>query len=285
MGDVHAVQQGEGGEQGDPLMSMLFYLGQHAALASVRKELFEGEQLFAFLDDLHVVCKPERVVEVHGILSQKLWEHARISLHAGKTKVWLMCVDALETVGFEVPSWEDLAEGRRPEGTSEDDPCQPRIGWQKQGGLDCSKTNEPCFCRSKDQWEAFHLSRSLQTEFPGSTRNPFSFFPASSCLSPCLSAVAGVAVLLTPLATTVQFARQQGCWGVGGWALESVAARVCREAGARTNFENLDGRRLEVVVDGLPFYGGAQVGHRHNDGLHSNGCRQERSIQQERARS
>ena len=45
----------------------------------------------------------------------------------------LRCADALEAAGFEVPSWEDLAEGRRPEGTSEDgDPCQPPIGWQKQ---------------------------------------------------------------------------------------------------------------------------------------------------------
>ena len=45
----------------------------------------------------------------------------------------LRCADALETAGFDVPLWEDLAEGRRPEGTSEDgDPCQPRIGWQKQ---------------------------------------------------------------------------------------------------------------------------------------------------------
>ena len=35
---------------------------------------------------------------------------------------------SLEAAGFEVSSWEDLAEGR-PEGTSEDgDPCQPRIG-------------------------------------------------------------------------------------------------------------------------------------------------------------
>ena len=59
VGDVHAIQQGEGGEQGDPLMPILFCLGQHAALASVKRELLEGEQLFAFLDDLYVVCKPE----------------------------------------------------------------------------------------------------------------------------------------------------------------------------------------------------------------------------------
>ena len=66
----------------------------------------------------------------------------------------LMCVDALEATGFEVPSWEDLVEGRRPEGTSEDDPCQamhwmaeasrdlPREAFSVKGtcGLDNSKT-------------------------------------------------------------------------------------------------------------------------------------------------
>ena len=41
----------------------------HAALASVKRELVEGEQLFAFLDNLYIVCKPERVAEVHRILS------------------------------------------------------------------------------------------------------------------------------------------------------------------------------------------------------------------------
>ena len=35
LGRVHSVLQGEGGEQGDPLMPMLFSLGQHAALMAV----------------------------------------------------------------------------------------------------------------------------------------------------------------------------------------------------------------------------------------------------------
>ena len=43
-------------------------------------------------------------------------------------------------------------------------------------------------------------------------------------LSLCLSLCAGVAVLWTPLATTVERARQQGFWTRRGWALESVAA-------------------------------------------------------------
>ena len=63
-------------------------------------------------------------------------------------------------------------------------------------------------------------------------------------------------------------------WGFGqeGWALESIAARICREGGGRVTTNVLvrdldlalpgavaDGRRLEVVVDGLPLFGGAQL--------------------------
>ena len=56
-----------------------------------------------------------------------------------------------------------------------------------------------------------------------------------------------------------------------GLALESVVARVCREAGGRvaTNvmlrdldmaLPNVaDGRRLEVVADGLPLFGGVSL--------------------------
>ena len=59
--------------------------------------------------------------------------------------------------------------------------------------------------------------------------------------------------------------------GRRAFALESAAARVCREAGARvtTNVmvrdldlvpqERVDGRRLEVVADGLPLFHGAQL--------------------------
>ena len=62
-----------------------------------------------------------------------------------------------------------------------------------------------------------------------------------------------------------------GFLGRRGFALESAAARVCRAAGARitTNFflRDLDlgapeargGRRLEVVADGLPLFGGGQI--------------------------
>ena len=46
-----------------------------------------GERLFASLDDVYVVTKPERVGAVHSILSEELWPHSRIS-HGGKSQVW-----------------------------------------------------------------------------------------------------------------------------------------------------------------------------------------------------
>ena len=35
MGNVHEIAQGEGGEQGDPLMPLLFCLRQHRSLESI----------------------------------------------------------------------------------------------------------------------------------------------------------------------------------------------------------------------------------------------------------
>ena len=35
---------------------------------------------------IYIVCQAKRVVEVHRILWHQLWEHARISLHAGRRK-------------------------------------------------------------------------------------------------------------------------------------------------------------------------------------------------------
>ena len=59
--------------------------------------------------------------------------------------------------------------------------------------------------------------------------------------------------------------------GRRGFALEVAAAQVCREAGARVStnqfvrdldlgeFNGLDGRRLEVIADGLSLWRGAQL--------------------------
>ena len=61
-----------------------------------------------------------------------------------------------------------------------------------------------------------------------------------------------------------------GVLGRRGYPLENVVAWICREAGGRVATNVLvrdldiaepiagDGRRLEVVADGLPLFGGAR---------------------------
>ena len=87
-GDNHVILQGEGGEQGDALMPMLCSLGQHGALQEVQDSLMPDEYLFAYLDDIYVVCLPERVSAIYKLLGQALEENARIQMHLGKTQVW-----------------------------------------------------------------------------------------------------------------------------------------------------------------------------------------------------
>ena len=85
-GVSHTIRQGEGGEQGDALMPLLFALGQHRALVAIQSELQDGEFLFAYLDDIYAVVPPDRVGAVS--MQQHLWAHCRIRVHTGKTQVW-----------------------------------------------------------------------------------------------------------------------------------------------------------------------------------------------------
>ena len=74
---------------------------------------------------------------------------------------------------------------------------------------------------------------------------------------------ADVAVSSTPLATIVLHVLVLSRW-------RALPARICREAGGRVRTNAFvrdldvpdanpgDGRRLEVVVDGLPLFGGGQ---------------------------
>ena len=55
-GVQHDVHQHEGGEQGDPLMPLLFSLAIHNALLEVKAGMRPGELLSAFLDDVYLRC-------------------------------------------------------------------------------------------------------------------------------------------------------------------------------------------------------------------------------------
>ena len=60
-GERRIVTQAEGGEQGDSLMPFLFAIGIQGVLEEVATHLVDGEQLCAFLDDVYLLCEPERV--------------------------------------------------------------------------------------------------------------------------------------------------------------------------------------------------------------------------------
>ena len=84
----HEIAQGEGGEQGDPLMPALYAIAQQPALREVQAALREGEAIFAYLDDTYIVAAPERVKELYERYRAALWSHARVELNFGKTRIW-----------------------------------------------------------------------------------------------------------------------------------------------------------------------------------------------------
>ena len=93
-------------EQGNPLMPLLFALAQHSALVAVFERLQESEFLFPFLDDLHIKSHPNRTVGCLHIMRQELWNHSKISLNHGKTRIW-------NKGGFFPPGCEALQEAAR----------------------------------------------------------------------------------------------------------------------------------------------------------------------------
>ena len=81
--------QAEGGEQGDPLMPLMFSIGMQGALEEVTAALERGEQLCAFLDDVFLLCRPDRVTTLFkGCFRGSLERVAGTQLHHGKSKGW-----------------------------------------------------------------------------------------------------------------------------------------------------------------------------------------------------
>ena len=86
-GERHEIRQSEGGEQGDPLMPLLFCLAIHNSLVAAKAEMQAGEQLFAFLVDVNTLTTPGRTRSVYNLLCEKL-AFAGLRLHTGKTRCW-----------------------------------------------------------------------------------------------------------------------------------------------------------------------------------------------------
>ena len=83
VGDIHTIHQGEGGEQGDALMPLLFALGQHSALDAIQENLEDGEHLFAFHDDIYTTTSPDRVGSLYALLQEHLFGYSPHPVQAG----------------------------------------------------------------------------------------------------------------------------------------------------------------------------------------------------------
>ena len=81
MGMSHEIAQGEGGEQGDPLMPMLFALGLHPALRAAQARMRAGERIFAYLDD----CVRDLQTRTGGGFSRSLRRRCLRTLRSGST--------------------------------------------------------------------------------------------------------------------------------------------------------------------------------------------------------
>ena len=96
-------------------MPALYALGQHAALTQVHATLRQGEMLFAYLDDIYVLCDPYRVAEIFLQVKLSLFRSAGIQVNLGKTKIWISAgikPEDLDTVGAEAWTGEGPEEDR-----------------------------------------------------------------------------------------------------------------------------------------------------------------------------
>ena len=67
---------------------MPLLLGLHMSLKSISDRLLIMEKMFAFLDDISLVCRPNRVAAVYEIVRRELQRHTNVDIHCGKTKIW-----------------------------------------------------------------------------------------------------------------------------------------------------------------------------------------------------
>ena len=107
-GRTHTILQGEGGEQGDAVMPLLFSLSQHSTLAAMQAQMRDGEVLLIFHDGIHTVTMPERVGEVYALLAGPLWTCLQVL--SGPT-LGYGCIRGKHNCGTE--SVRTLADGSR----------------------------------------------------------------------------------------------------------------------------------------------------------------------------
>ena len=197
----------------------------------------------------------------------------------------LACEREVRVAGLEAPPWHELTREVLVVVDNESEPNQPRR-WQKKaaGAVDNKFFSEEFWPALSGQERALIRSQTgplAAMPFVALPTNSFSRFdpqpfrvlllrrlhlplPLSARLCRCGRP-------LDPCGHHRSACAVAGVLGRRGFPLESAAARVCREAGARVRTNvmvrdmdllpaaALDGRRLEVVADGLTLHRGAQL--------------------------
>ena len=188
----------------------------------------------------------------------------------------------LQEAGFALPTWDALADGGRPPpALVERTLGEPLRGWQPAAAACWDASACTSLLSDLDTaLRALMLSKQAlaapvpSQHFPqlrssDSRARVSALCYSDACGCPCQSGHgrAGVEVHSMLWVTTVQLVRRF-VLGARGAALEKAAARVCREAGARVatnvflrdmnvDVPLADGRRIEVLANGLPLWQGA----------------------------
>ena len=185
--------------------------------------------------------------------------------------------------GFEPPSWRTLAAGLRPPHDQED--SSTKAGWQHEASSRIEQEHrESLFRVLADSERALLISQGCSGAGAALQTRPTC--PLTR-IDPALFRVLLLRRLRLPLPLSIRSCRsgrpldsrghhraacaRAGVMGRRGFAVESAAARVCREGGARVTTNVMvrdmdlaapspgDAPRLEIVADGLPLFGGAQL--------------------------
>ena len=193
---------------------------------------------------------------------------------------------ALEERGWTPPSWTELTQGTQPDPSEANTEEAPRTrGWQQQATIPVHTANYnelqaaiPPASQALLQSQAGPFASRAFTTIPYSAEfeYPSHFFrilllrrlrlhlPLSARSCRCRRP-------LDPLGDHRAACAQSGVLRSRGGPLERAAARICREGGARVttntrladlNIQNLsrvDDRRIEVIANGLPMWGGSQL--------------------------
>ena len=85
---MEEILQGEGGEQGCPLMPALFALAIHDSLRTADMQLSGGEHIMSFLDDLYVVTSRARALDAFETVANEVEQGTGIQTHMGKLQMW-----------------------------------------------------------------------------------------------------------------------------------------------------------------------------------------------------